>query len=156
MADLVGQGIGSLRDLLKFLTDRSRSADVLKNGLLRELRDNLQLLQHRNAAGANRQAIIQSLKTDAIDAAFKGNFKFHTLSSGKKVGAQHIVADRQNRYTGWDEKRLITSMEGKIHELRQLGSIFPDQESAGINIPARLDNLYFQILLLSTFIYSGK
>ncbi|HAE14122.1 MAG TPA: hypothetical protein DCG24_07805, partial [Bacteroidetes bacterium] len=69
MADLVGQGIGSLRDLLKFLTDRSRSADVLKNGLLRELRDNLQLLQHRNAAGANRQAIIQSLKTDAIDAA---------------------------------------------------------------------------------------
>ena len=35
-------------------------------------------------------------------------------------------------------------------------NIFPDQESAGINIPARLDNLYFQILLLSTFIYSGK
>lgn len=156
MADFIAQGLGGIKDLITFLTSRSKSRDIVKNALLRELRDNLQLLQHRDNSGASMMAIVSNLSSTAIENAFSENFKFELLASGKKVVLADIVTDRQKRYLGWNEKRLITSIEGKIRELKRLPDIYTSSDISAINLPVRLDNLYFQLLLLSTLIYRNK
>ena len=46
MSDYLQTGIGTLKELFTFLSDRSKSKDIIKNNILRELRDNLKLLDH--------------------------------------------------------------------------------------------------------------
>jgi hypothetical protein len=156
MADFIAHGIEGVKELISFLTSRSKSRDVVKNALLREIRDNLQLLQHRDNNGVHIKGIIENLTTSAIEQAFAENFKFELLSGSINVSEMDIVADRQKRYLGWNAHRLISSIEGKIRELKRLPLIYSGVDDSAINIPSRLDNLYFQLLLLSTLIYRNK
>ena len=70
MAEWLTQGVGGLKDVLKFLAERARSKDVIKNALLREMRDNLQLLSHRNNATLDVKALIAQLSARAMAEAF--------------------------------------------------------------------------------------
>ncbi len=100
MAEWIAQGVGGLKDILKFLAERSRSKDVLKNALLREMRDNLQLLSHRNNDTIDIKALISKLSALAIADAFKQNYLYKKLANNKKVTHSLILNDRQKRYIG--------------------------------------------------------
>lgn len=152
MAEWIAQGVGGLKDILKFLAERSRSKDVLKNALLREMRDNLQLLSHRNNDTIDIKALISKLSALAIAYAFKQNYLYKKLANNKKVTHSLILNDRQKRYIRWDAERLVVSIEGKISDLNNMLVIYPDVMKAPVNLKARLDNLYFQLLLLSLLI----
>jgi len=153
MADYLQTGVSTIKELLAWFTERSRSADTTTNNILRELRDNIKLLEHRNNTGVNRLAIVQKLSVQAINAAYVVNYKFDRLCTyAKALPASFILSKYQEKYIGWTAKQFIYNIEGKIRDLQSLPTLYPDIESAPINLTRRLDNLYFQLLLLGIFL----
>ncbi|HET8963186.1 MAG TPA: hypothetical protein VFM99_04775 [Chitinophagales bacterium] len=154
MTDYIGTGISNFKELIQFLDTRAKSKDLVSNNLLREVRDNLLLLEHRNNAGVDKKELTNALEVKAIDAAFEKNFHFNQLVNNKKLSTEHLIDSQQTKYLGWDAKRFIYSIEGKIKELKKLFAIYPDMTNAPVNITQRYNNLFNQLLQFSAFIYS--
>jgi len=153
MADYVQFGVGSLKELFNWLTERSKSGDIIKNDLLRECRDNLKLLEHRDKENVNLLTLIDKLSLAAVENAYKKNYNFNKLANGNhKLPANFILNKRQEKYIGWDVKRFVYSIEGKIRDAKNLPQLYSDLGSAPVNLNVRLDNLFFQLLLLVIFI----
>ena len=66
MPDYIQTGLSTFKDLFTWLSDRSKSKDITKNAILREIRDNLKMLEHRNQEGVNITALINGLSANAI------------------------------------------------------------------------------------------
>jgi len=156
MADYVQLGVNSIKDLFTWLTERSKSKDIIKNDLLREFRDNLKLLEHRDKEQVNLLALIDKVRLSSIENAYLKNYNFNKLSEGKKLTSATLLNKRQEKYVGWDVKRFIYSIEGKIKDLKNLPVLYTDLQSAPINMNVRLDNLYYQLLLLVIFISTSE
>lgn len=156
MTDYISTGISSLKELIQFLNTRAKSKDLIQNNLLRELRDNLRLLEHRNNEGVNRKELVYALKTKAIEAAFEKNFNFNRVVHNHTLSNKLLVDPSQAKYVGWDARRFFYSIEGKIHELKNLFTIYPDVAVAPVNITLRLNNLFFQLMQCSAFIYGVR
>ena len=157
MTDYVQTGLNTIKDLFTWLSDRSKSKDVIKNNLLREIRDNLKMLEHRDKEGVNLKALIEGLNASAIADAYVNNYKFDELSEGKKQLEQQLVFNKRlEKYIGWDAGRFIYSIEGKIKDLKNIPNLYADISKSPLNITVRLDNLYYQLLLLAIFISSKK
>lgn len=156
MADFVSTGVSGIKDLLQFLDRRSKTKDVVSNNLLRELRDNLLLLQHRNNAGVDQTVLVSALSTTAIEAAFAANFNFKSLTTAATLQQKHVINKHLQKYVGWDAKRFIYSIEGKITELKRLFTLYADMQAAPLNITLRLNNLFFQMLQFSAFVYGSR
>lgn len=71
MTDYIGTGISNFKELIQFLDTRAKSKDLVQNNLLREMRDNLLLLEHRNNEGVDKKELTNVLEAKAIDAAFE-------------------------------------------------------------------------------------
>ncbi|MEZ5014933.1 MAG: hypothetical protein R2794_11640 [Chitinophagales bacterium] len=156
MADYIQTGITNIKELFSWLNERSRSKDVLRNDLLREMRDNLKLLEHRNKEGVHVRAILQGLSAAKIEAAYSGNYNLRSLAHMAKLPAGLILNKRQEKYIGWDAEQFIYSIEGKIKDLKNLPALYKDLDQAPVNLTLRLDNLYFQLLLLAVFIRNQR
>ncbi len=157
MSDYLQTGIGTLKELFTFLSDRSKSKDINKNNILRELRDNLKLLEHRNVEGVNSKAIIDGLQINAIAEAYKQNYNFDKLlDHTKKLEKHFILNKRQEKYIGWDAGKFIYSLEGKIKDLKNLPGLYADILKAPVNLSLRFDNLYYQTVLFVLFIRNKK
>ncbi len=153
MSDYLQTGIGTLKELFTFLSDRSNSKDIIKNNILRELRDNLKLLEHRDKSGVKLMALIEGLQFVMINEAYNKNYKFDKLlDHNKRLEKQFILNKRQEKYIGWDAEKFIYSIEGKIKDLKNLPNLYADITNAPINLPLRLDNLYYQSVLFVLFI----
>lgn len=152
MADFFELGIGSFKDLFNYLTTQTKSKDVIKNNLMRELRDNIKLLEHRSSEGVNINAIIDNLSFAAVEEAYKANFNFHKLTHKKLLPKELILNKRQEKYTGWDAQKFIYSIEGKIKDVKNLPKLFADMQKAPVNLTLRFDNLFYQMILLTIFI----
>ncbi len=153
MADYFQLGVNSVKDVFTWLSERSKSKDIIKNDLLREFRDNLKLLEHRDKQTVNISALIEKLSSKAIENAYLKNYKFNQLIDGhKKLPAQLILNKRQEKYIGWDVMRFIYSIEGKIKDIKNIPVLYADLPSAPVNLSVRLDNLFYQLLLLVLFI----
>jgi len=71
-------GIGPLKDLLNFLTQESKTSDVMKKQLIRELRNNLNIFSNGFKNEVSADVIIDLLSNDSIKDGIKNNFKFRT------------------------------------------------------------------------------
>lgn len=152
MAAYLELGIESLKDLFNYLSNKSKGKDILMNELMREIRDNIKLLEHRNSDGVNASAIIERLSNSAIIEAYKQNFSFNKLAHKKKLDAKLALNKSQIKYAGWDAEKFIYSIEGKIKDIKNLPLLYTDLKSAPINLQVRLDNLFYQLVLLTLFI----
>lgn len=152
MADFIELGIGSFKDLFNYLTTQTKSKDVIQNNVMRELRDNIKLLEHRSVEGVNTTALIENLSFLAVEEAYKSNFNFNKLTHKKTLPKELILNKRQEKYVGWDAKKFIYSIEGKIKDLKNLPKLFADVLKAPVNLTLRFDNLFFQMILLTIFI----
>ena len=157
MSDYLQTSIGTIKELFTFLSDRSKSKDIIKNDILRELRDNFKLLEHRDKEGVNIKAIIDGLQIIAIEEAYKQNYNFDKLlDHNKKLEKHFILNKRQEKYIGWDAGKFIYSLEGKIKDLKNLPGLYTDITKAPVNLSLRFDNLYFQTVLFVLFIRNKK
>lgn len=153
MPDYLQTGVTTVKDVLHYFTERSKSADNLRNNILREFRDNLKLLEHRNKDGVNSLALLQKLSVEAIGKAYSANYKFEKLCEGpKQLPASLVMHKAQQKYVGWTAAQFIYNIEGRINDLHNLPNLYSDLQKAPINLSLRLDNLYHQLLLFGVFI----
>jgi hypothetical protein len=150
--DWLKTGIGPLKDLISFLNKESRTADVLKKQLIRELRNNLNIFHNAYLNNVSPDVMIDLLSNEAIKEAIKNNFKFKKLKAGN-IKPDHVFDDRNKKYIGWDAERVVDKIDEKIEELKNIkkmnnGSV----GKAKNNISLMLSNLYYRMKLLADFI----
>lgn len=145
-------GIGPLKDLLTFLTKESKTSDIIKRQLIRELRDNLNIFQNAFLNNIKPDVMIEMLSNEAIKEAIKNNFKFKKLKSGT-IQAFHARDDRNKKYIGWNAERLIDKIDEKIEDLKNIRKMNNNSvENAKNNVSLMLSNLYYRMKLLADFI----
>ena len=149
-------GIGPLKDLLTFLNKESKTNDMLKKQLIRELRNNLNIFNNAFRNEVSADVIIDLLSNDAFKEAIKNNFSFKKLKPGN-IEPYHIEDERNRRYQGWDAEKLADKIDEKIEELKNIkkmngGSV----EKAKNDISKMLSNLFYRMKLLADFIKGPK
>jgi hypothetical protein len=147
-------GIGPLKDLVTFLNKESKTSDILKRQMIRELRNNLNIFHNGFMNNVSQDTIIDMLSNEMIKEGIKGNFKFKKLKPGR-IEPYHIYDERNKKYTGWDAERLVDKIDEKIEELKNIkkmnnGSV----KEVKNNISLMLSNLYYRMKLLADFIRS--
>jgi len=90
-------GIGPLKDLLTFLNKESKTNDILKKQIIRELRNNLNIFHNAYLNNISPDVMIDMLTNDAIKEAIKNNFKFKKLRVGD-IEPYHIYDERNRKY----------------------------------------------------------
>lgn len=146
--------MGPLKDLLTFLNKESKTSDVLKKQVIRELRNNLNIFHNAFLNNVKQDILVDMLANEAVKEALKENFRFKKLKPGR-IEPYHVYDDRNKKYIGWDAERLIDKIDEKIEELRNIkkmngGSV----EKVKNNLSLMLSNLYFRMKLLADFIRS--
>lgn len=144
--------IGPLKDLLTFLNKESKTNDVLKKQVIRELRNNLNIFNNGFRNSISPDVIIDMLSNDAVKEAIKNNFKFKKLKPGR-IEPYHIFDERNRRYRGWEAEKLVDKIDEKIEELKSIkkmngGSV----ANAKNDIQKMLANLFYRMKLLADFI----
>ena len=147
-------GIGPLKDLLTYLNKESKTADIIKKQVIRELRNNLNIFHNGFMNNISQDMLIDMLTNEMIKEAIKNNFKFKKLKPGK-IEPYHVYDERNKKYAGWDAEKLVDKIDEKIEELKNIkkmnrGSV----ASVKNNISLMLSNLYFRMKLLADFIRS--
>ena len=148
-------GIGPLKDLITFLNKESKTNDVLKKEVIRELRNNLNIFQNAYLNNVSPDVMIELLSNEAIKGAIKNNFRFKKLKPGS-IEPYHVHDDRNKKYIGWDAEKLIDKIDEKIEELKIIKKMNSNSvEKVKNNISLMLSNLYYRMKLLADFIKSG-
>lgn len=146
--------ISPIKDLVEFLTKKSKTNDILKKQLFIELRDNLNVFRNGFMNEVPYDNLIDLLSNTAIQNAVKENFSFRKLKAGK-LQERDILDDRNRKYLGWDVEKLIDKIDEKIVELKNIKKMHNGTvEKVKNNIPLMMSNLYFRMKLLVDFIRS--
>jgi hypothetical protein len=145
---ILGTTIGKLTDLLPWLTENMKTGEVHKKLVIRELRDNLTLMQLAYHEHIEPGEVIDRLNNAAIKAAAADNFNFNKLRKGE-IKAEDIHDERNKRYIGWSTARLVDKIDEKVEELKLLRSLeLAGKAAKGKNTTAIVTNLYFRMKLL--------
>lgn len=148
-------GIGPLKDLLAFLNKESKTNDILKKQVIRELRNNLNIFHNAYLNNISQDVMIDMLTNEAIKEAIKNNFKFKKLKAGA-IEPYHIYDERNRKYQGWDAERVTDKIDEKIEELKNIKKMNGNSvEKVKNNITLMLSNLYYRMKLLADFIQSA-
>ena len=154
--DWLKTGIGPLKDLLTFLNKESKTSDVLKKQVIRELRDNLNIFSNAYKNNVSPDVMIDLLSNEAIKEAIKNNFRFKKLKAGA-IEPYHVLDDRNKKYIGWDAEKLIDKIDEKIEELKIIKKMNGNSaEKVKNNISLMLSNLYYRMKLLADFLKGPK
>jgi hypothetical protein len=147
-------GIGPLKDILVFLNKESKTSDVLKKQLIRELRNNLNIFNNAFRNNVSADVIIDLLSNEAIKEAIRNNFRFRKLKPGR-IEPYHILDERNRRYQGWDAEKLMDKIDEKIEELKNIKKMNKGTvENVKNNISLMMSNLYYRMKLMADFIRS--
>jgi hypothetical protein len=147
-------GIGPVKDLVTFLNKESKTNDVLKKQVIRELRDNLNIFSNAYKNNNPPDVMIDLLSNEAIKEAIRNNFKFRKIKAGA-IEPYHVFDDRNKKYIGWDTDKLVDKIDEKIQELKNIKKMNGNSvEKVKNNISLMLSNLYYRMKLLADFIQS--
>ena len=149
-------GIGPLKDLLTFLNKESKTSDVLKKQVIRELRDNLNVFSNAFKNNVSADVMIDLLSNEAIKEAIKNNFKFKKLKTGD-IEPYHVFDERNKRYVGWNAEKLMDKIDEKIEELKLIKKMSANSvDNVNNNVSLMLSNLYYRMKLMADFIKGPK
>ena len=147
-------GIGPLKDLVTFLNKESKTSDIIKKQVIRELRNNLNIFHNGFMNNISQDTLIEMLTNETIKEAIKNNFKFKKLKPGR-IEPYHIYEERNKKYAGWDAEKLVDKIDEKIEELKNIKKMNGGSVSTvKNNISLMLSNLYYRMKLLADFIRS--
>ena len=151
MFDFITPALSVLKELIPFLSKESKTVNITKSLLLRELRDNFKVLMYAHEKNADIRLVIDQLSNTAIKEAIKGGFDFNKVKKGK-ITAKHVFDERNKKYIGWTCARLFDKLDEKIEELRTIKKLYPNIEDSKRNVSVMVANLYFRMRLLADFI----
>lgn len=118
----------------------------VERALLLELQKNPNLLYL--FLGGERQfiTIVRKLEVQTYEEAVKTNFDFKELKKSK-LNARMVAGIKQFQpYIGWSTEQLLQNIYLKIHQLKSILEIGP--ENSNYRIGVRLKNLHKLMLLL--------
>lgn len=146
--------IAPLRDLIAFLYTKSRTNDIQKRQIIRELRNNLIVFENAYLNEVGADTVIDNLSNEAIRGATQEGFHFDRIRPGH-IQKSQILDERNAKYAGWTAGRLLEKIDAKTEALKTVkrlngGSV----TGAKNNISLMLSNLYFRMKLLADFIRS--
>jgi hypothetical protein len=154
--DWLKTGIGPLKDLLTYLNKESKTADIHKKQLIRELKNNLNIFHNAFLNNVSPDVMIDMLSNEAVKEATRTSFKFKKLKPGR-IEPYHVSDERNKKYIGWDAEKLVDKIDEKIEELRNIKKMNGNSvEKVKNNISLMLGNLYFRMKLLADFIKGPK
>ena len=149
-------GIGPLKDLLTYLNKESKTSDVLKKQVIRELRNNLNIFHNAYLNNVSADVMIDMLSNEAINESIKNNFKFKKLKAGN-IEPYHVFDDRNKKYIGWNADRIVDKIDEKIEELKNIKKMNGNSvDKVKNNVSLMLSNLYYRMKLLADFIKGSK
>ncbi len=145
-------GIGPLKDLISFLNTQSRTNNVHKKQVIRELTNNLNVFKNGFLNKAPYDPLIDLLSNQAVQEAVKAHFAFKKLHGGV-IEARHVYNERNRKYIGWTAERLADKIDEKIVELQNIKKMNGGTvATVKNNIPLMMSNLYYRMKLLADFI----
>ena len=148
-------GIGPLKDLITFLNKESKTSDVLKKQIIRELRNNLNIFHNAYLNHVSPDVMIDMLSNEAIKEGIKDNFKFKKLKTGR-IEPYHVFDDRNKKYIGWESEKLTDKIDEKIEEVKNIKKMNGGTVGkVNNNISLMLSNIYYRMKLLADFIQSS-
>ncbi|MCK4677767.1 MAG: hypothetical protein KAT48_06525 [Bacteroidales bacterium] len=153
-------GTEVVKFLIKYLTTASSNTqNPYKRDVLREIRENIKVLSHRERK-IDMDLLIKDLSNNAIMEAYTNGYNFNKLKRGrpKQIPQELTAAEKNNLYFGWDCKRMIDGIDNKISDLHRLRRLHDDVDIVeDINLTARFNNLNYQLVLLVRFLqYRNK
>ena len=151
MFDFLSPAVSVLKDLVAFLNRESKTENITKKLLLRELRDNFKVLMYAHEKNADIRLVIDQLSNAAIKDAIKSGFDFNKVRKGK-ITEKSIFDERNKKYIGWTCARLFDKIDEKIEELRTIKKLYPNIEDSKRNVSVMIANLYYRMRLLADFI----
>jgi hypothetical protein len=150
---ILNELFGSGFDLYKFLSQHSKSRNSYKRLIIRELRNNLRRLEHRNNKGVNRSAIIEKLENTSIVTAITEDFNLNKIAPKQHIDKELIGKIKEaKRFKNWNADKVLLSIDEKIVVLKELNKFYENLDVAPINITQRLNNLYVLCVLLTILI----
>lgn len=155
MFDFINPTITALKELIPYLSEKSKTENITKRLVLRELRDNLKVLIYAYEKKADVDKVIERLNNTAIKEAIKCGFDFNKIRKGK-ITEELIKEERNKKYIGWGCEQLFDKVDEKIEELRLIKNLYPNLEESRKNMTLVIGNLYFRMKLLADFIRSHK
>ena len=148
-------GTEVIKFLIKYLTTASSNTkNPYKRKVLREIRENIKVLSHRERK-IDMDLLIKDLSNTAILEAYNNGYNFNKLKRGKpkQIPQELIAAEKKNLFLGWDCNKMIENIDGKISNLHRLTRLHDDVDIVeDINLTARLNNLNYQLVLLGRFL----
>lgn len=153
--DWLNTGIGPLKDLISYLGTQSRTNNVHKKQVIRELTNNLNVFKNGYLNNAPYDPLIDLLSNQAIQEATKAHFLFKKLHGGT-IEPHQVYNERNRKYIGWTAERLVDKIDEKIVELQNIKKLNGGTvATVRNNIPLMMSNLYYRMKLLADFIRSN-
>ena len=135
----------TFRSLLKDTRGTRRS-------VLLELRKNMDLLFLFLDDETKYRTIINKLDVRAYTAASESGFDFNSIKKAK-LSSRVVGGVKQLKpYIGWTSEALFDNIYLRIHELKNIIEIDPDNKK--FRVPVRLKNLHKMMVLLVKYVTS--
>lgn len=139
-------GLSSAASLAKTLQPLLRNTRGVKRSLLLELQKNLNLLYLFLGDESKVATIVNKLDVRVYEDAVKTNFNFNDIKKSKLSSRVTGNIKQLQPYVGWTTEQLFENIYLKIHQLKSINEIDPDNTKFRVGV--RLKNLHKMMLLL--------
>jgi hypothetical protein len=139
-------GLSSAASAAKTIQSLLKNSRGLKRSLLLEVQKNLSLIYLFLNDEQKLVTIVKKLDLRVYEDAVKTNFDFNDIKKGKV--SPRLVGDikQLQPYIGWNTEQLFENIYLKIHQLKSIIEIDPENRQFRLNV--RLKNLYKMMVLL--------
>lgn len=123
-----------------------------QRALLLELQKNINLLNLFIGDSSRTTIIIKKLNVSEYEKAVKSDFNFKDLKKARVSGRLVLNIKSLQTYAGWQTEQLFENIYLKIHQLKSIIDIDPDNKNFRLSV--RLKNLHKIMILLLKHIKS--
>lgn len=139
-------GLSSAATVAKTIQTLLKNSRGVKRALLLELQKNLNLLYLFLNDESKLTTIVNKLDVRVYEEAVKTNFDFNDIKKGKLSPRLTGDIKQLQPYVGWNTEQLFENIYLKIHQLKSITEIDPDNSKFRLSV--RLKNLHKMMVLL--------
>lgn len=146
------QALTTTEKMVKTVDSVIKNAKGYKRALLRELKENLNLLLLVRNKHFSAGKVIPKLQTKNYLAASDAGFNFKLVKRAPLQGKTTRGVPQFKRYLNWSTERLFENIYLKINQLQSVIELGTDPSNFDLDI--RVENLTRLMILLLNHIYS--
>ena len=145
-------GLSSATSGAKTIQSMIKNTRGIERTLLLELQKNISMLYLFVDHPEKYKTVINKLETRVYEEAVKSDFNFNVLKKTRVSARAAADVKQLQPYVGWTTEQLFENVHLKIHALKTIFDVDPDNNRFRIKI--RLTNLHKVMILLLKHIKS--